>query len=128
MRKVTVTIALLIAVLTTLATPLAAQTAGLTLTTPYPGLTVEPGDTAEFDLLLSAPSTATVSLAVEGVPEGWTASFRGGGFVVNQVTAGTAEAPELTLNVIVPTGTADGSFPLTIVAKVRPAQPPSRSR
>ena len=117
MRKVTVTIALLIAVLTTLATPLAAQTAGLTLTTPYPGLTVEPGDTAEFDLLLSAPSTATVGLAVEGVPEGWTASFRGGGFVVNQVTAGTAEAPELTLNVIVPTGTADGSFPLTIVAE-----------
>jgi uncharacterized membrane protein len=117
MRKVTVTIALLIAVLTTLATPLAALTAGLTLTTPYPGLTVEPGDTAEFGLLLSAGSPATVGLTVEGVPEGWTASFRGGGFVVNQVTAGTAEAPELTLNVIVPTGTADGSFPLTVVAE-----------
>ena len=116
MRKVTVTIALFIAVLTTLATPLAALTAGLTLTTPYPGLTVEPGDTAEYDLLISAPSPATVGLAVEGVPEGWTASFRGGGFVVNQVTAGTAEAPELALSVIVPTGTADGSFPLMVVA------------
>ncbi len=52
MRKVTVTIALFIAVLSVLATPLAAQTpSGLTLTTPYPGLTVEPGDTAEFDLI-----------------------------------------------------------------------------
>ena len=117
MRKVTVTVALLIAVLSALATPLAAQTAsGLTLTTPYPGLTVEPGDTAEFDLLLSATSTAAVDLSVNGVPEGWTANFRGGGFVVNQVTAGTAEAPDLTLSVIIPTGTADGSFPLTVTA------------
>ena len=60
MRKVTVTVALFIAVLSALATPLAAQTdtgqtgSGLTLTTPYPGLTVEPGDTASFDLLLTA--------------------------------------------------------------------------
>ncbi len=117
MRKVTVTAALLIAVLSSLATPLAAQTvSGLTLTTPYPGLTVEPGDTASFDLLLSAASTTTVDLSVDGVPEGWTASFRGGGFVVNQVTAGTDEAPDLSLNVIIPTGTTDGSFPLTIDA------------
>jgi uncharacterized membrane protein len=117
MRKVTVTVALFIAVLSALATPLAAQTAtGLTLTTPYPGLTVEPGDTASFDLLLTATSTTTVDLSVDGVPDGWTANFRGGGFVVNQVTAGTDEAPDLTLSVIVPTGTADGSFPLTVSA------------
>ena len=122
MRKVTVTVALFIAVLSALATPLAAQTdtgqtdTALTLTTPYPGLTVEPGDTASFDLLLSATSTTTVDLSVNGVPDGWTASFRGGGFVVNQVTAGTEEAPDLTLSVIIPTGTADGSFPLTIAA------------
>ncbi|HKY48993.1 MAG TPA: NEW3 domain-containing protein [Acidimicrobiia bacterium] len=122
MRKVTVTVALFIAVLSALATPLAAQTdtgqtgSGLTLTTPYPGLTVEPGDTASFDLLLTAAGTTTVDLSVDGVPEGWTASFRGGGFVVNQVTAGTDEAPDLTLSVIIPTGTADGSFPLTVSA------------
>lgn len=117
MRKVMVTVALFIAVLSALATPLAAQTeSGVTLTTPYPGLTVEPGDTASFDLLLSAASTTTVDLSVDGVPDGWTASFRGGGFVVNQVTAGTDEPPDLSLNVIIPTGTADGSFPLTIGA------------
>jgi uncharacterized membrane protein len=121
MRKVTVTVALFIAVLSALATPLAAQTdtgeteTGLTLTTPYPGLTVEPGDTASFDLLLTATSTTTVDLSVDGVPDGWTANFRGGGFVVNQVTAG-AEVPDLTLSVIIPTGTPDGSVPLTISA------------
>jgi len=123
MRKVTVTVALFIAVLSALATPLAAQTdtgqtdTGLTLTTPYPGLTVEPGDTASFDLALSATASTTVDLSVDGVPDGWTASFRGGGFVVNQVTAGTEEAPDLTLSVIIPTGTADGSFPLTVAAE-----------
>src|SRR5688572_29010372 len=117
MRKVTVTVALLIAVLSALATPLAAQTeSGLTLTTPYPGLTVEPGDTATFNLVLSAGAATTVDHSVDGVPEGWTASFRGGGFVVNQVTAGTAEPPDLSLTVIVPAGTADGTFPLTIGA------------
>jgi uncharacterized membrane protein len=122
MRKVTVTVALFIAVLSALAPPLAAQTdtgqtdAGLTLTTPYPGLTVEPGDTASFDLLFTAASPTTVDLSVDGVPDGWTANFRGGGFVVNQVTAGTAEAPDLTLSVIIPTGTADGNFPLTVSA------------
>jgi uncharacterized repeat protein (TIGR01451 family) len=115
MRKVTVTAALLIAILSSLATPLAAQTgSALTLTTPYPGLTVEPGDTAGFDLALTASSTTTVDLAVTGVPDGWTATFQGGGNVVSQVTARTDEAPELTLNVIVPTGTTDGDYPLTI--------------
>lgn len=122
MRKVTVTVALFIAVLSALATPLAAQTdtgqtaTGLTLTTPYPGLTVEPGDTASFDLLFTAASTTTVDLSVDGVPDGWTANFRGGGFVVNRVTAGPDDPPDLTLSVIIPTGTADGSFPLTVAA------------
>jgi uncharacterized membrane protein len=34
--------------------------------------------------------------------------------VVSQVTAGGEEAPNLRLDVIVPTGTADGTFPLTV--------------
>lgn len=96
--------------------PAAAQTTGLTLTTPYPGLTVEPGDTAGFNLALTADSTSAVSLATDGVPDGWTATFRGAGFVINQVTAGPDLAPELRLDVIVPTGTADGDYPLTINA------------
>jgi uncharacterized membrane protein len=102
--------------LTVAVSPAGAQTTGLTLSTPYPGLTVEPGDTAGFDLSLSADAVGSVGLAVEGVPDGWTATFRGGGFVVNQVTAGPDLAPELRLDVIVPTGTADGDYPLTVTA------------
>lgn len=118
MRKVNVAVALAgLVMMSLLASTATAQTAsGLTLTTPYPGLTVEPGDTAGFDLTLTSDSTASVSLEVEGVPDGWTATFRGGGFVVNQVTASPDAAPELRLDVIVPTGTTDGSYPLTIQA------------
>lgn len=118
MRKVKVAVALAGLFLVSLvAAPATAQTAGgLTLTTPYPGLTVEPGDTAGFDLSLTATSTTSVSLAVEGVPEGWTATFRGGGFVVGQVTAGLEAAPDLRLDVIVPTETTEGDYPLTIEA------------
>lgn len=118
MRKVKVAAALAgLFSVSLLAAPATAQTAsGLSLTTPYPGLTVEPGDTAGFDLSLTSTSTTSVSLAVEGVPEGWTATFHGGGFVVSQVTAGSDEAPELSLDVIVPTETTDGDYPLTIEA------------
>ncbi|HEY7565840.1 MAG TPA: NEW3 domain-containing protein [Acidimicrobiia bacterium] len=118
MRKVKVAAALAgLIVISLLAAPASAQTSsGLTLTTPYPGLTVEPGDTAGFDLVLTATATTTVSLSVDGVPDGWTATFHGGGFVVSQVTAGPDAAPELSLDVIVPTETTDGEYPLSLEA------------
>ncbi|HEX5722240.1 MAG TPA: NEW3 domain-containing protein [Acidimicrobiia bacterium] len=102
--------------LVAVSSPAAAQTTSFSLSTPYPGLTVEPGDTAGFDLALSADSTAAVNLAVDGVPEDWIATFRGAGFVINQVTVGPELAPELRLDVIVPSGTADGDYPMTITA------------
>jgi uncharacterized membrane protein len=114
MRKL-VTVALALA-LATFSVPALAQTTGLSVTTAYPGLTVEPGDTAGFDLTLTATATSTVSLEVVGIPDGWTGTFRGGGFVISQVTAGPDLAPEVRLDVIVPTGTADGDYPLTINA------------
>jgi hypothetical protein len=78
MRKVKVAAALAgLFVTGLLAAPATAQTSsGLTLTTPYPGLTVEPGDTAGFDLAVTSTTNTTVSLAVDGVPEGWTARPR----------------------------------------------------
>lgn len=96
--------------------PAGAQTVAVSITTPYPGLTVEPGDSAGFDLALTGESNVTVPLAVDGVPEGWTATFRGGGFVVNQVTVGPDLESELRLDVLVPAGTAEGDYPMTINA------------
>ncbi|MCA1736337.1 MAG: hypothetical protein LC739_09535 [Actinobacteria bacterium] len=114
--KKPLTVALALAAAAWLALPALAQTVGLAVTTAYPGLTVEPGDTAGFDLTITATTNSTVALAVEGIPEGWTGTFRGGGFVISQVTAGPELQPEVRLDVIVPTGTADGDYPLTITA------------
>jgi uncharacterized membrane protein len=119
MRQVTRVIALTLAVSAILATPAAAQTAtALIVTTPYPGVTVDSGDTAQFGLVVEAPNRRVVDLSVDGVPDGWTAIFRGGGSVVNQVsTDPDAEAPpELRLDVNVPAGTAEGEYEMTVRA------------
>ncbi len=116
MRKLA-SVALVVGMVALIAIPAGAQTtAGVSATTQYPGLTVEPGDTASFDLVLNAPAVTTAALSVDGVPEGWTATFRGGGFVVNQVSAGPDLVPEISLDVLVPAGTAEGEYPLTINA------------
>jgi uncharacterized membrane protein len=69
-----------------------------------------------FELAVAAPALAPVALTVDGVPEGWTASFRGGGFEVDSVTAGPGLEPELTFDVTVPTTATEGDYPMTITA------------
>jgi uncharacterized membrane protein len=117
MRKVTCVIALTMTVLAVLAAPVVAQTAtGLTISTPFPGVTTDAGSTAPFDLFVEAETRRTVDLAVEGVPEGWTATFRGGGIAVSQVATNPDAPPELRLDVIIPTGTAEGDYAMTVTA------------
>ena len=57
---------------------------GLEVTTPYPAVAVAPGTKVSFDLTVDSSRAANVSLALGGVPEGWTASLLGGGFVYNR--------------------------------------------
>ena len=49
--------------------PVAAATA-FNLTTPYPAVTVQPGNTVTFDLDVSVPTPERVGLAVSGTPIG----------------------------------------------------------
>ncbi len=97
-------------------TPTTLPATALTVSTPFPSVAVEPGDQVSFVLTVAAPSQVAVALAVEGVPEGWTAAFRGGGFEVDSVTAGPGLVPELTFDVTVPTSATEGDFPMTITA------------
>lgn len=87
----------------------------LTMTTPYPRVAVEAGDQASYNLTITAPQPTDVSLEAAGLPEGWTATFRGGGFEVDGVTA-SATAPELTFDVNVPPETSEGTFDITVTA------------
>jgi uncharacterized membrane protein len=82
--------------------------ASVTISTPYPAVSVEPGNTASFDLDVASDPKRRVNLRVTGVPDGWSASIRGGGFVVNGVVVGPSNPPEVKLDVDVPADAANG--------------------
>lgn len=89
--------------------------AQLGITTPYPRVAVEAGDSASFDLAVTAPEPTDVALEATQLPEGWTATFRGGGFEIDGVTAGPT-APEVSLDVSVPVDTEEGTYDFGVSA------------
>ena len=94
----------------------AAQDAPVSITTPYPAVAVEPGETATFNLTVTAPTPTPVPLEVTGLPDGWTATLRGGGFVVDGVLAQAEAPPALTLDVDVPAEAEEGEYPIAVSA------------
>ncbi|MCU0484275.1 MAG: NEW3 domain-containing protein [Chloroflexi bacterium] len=86
----------------------------LSVTTPYPAVSVAPGTKASFNLSVAAAEPRRVDLAVAGVPDGWTASLRGGGFVVTGVQAAADEPAEVRLDVTVPADAAARTYRLTV--------------
>jgi len=96
--------------------PITGAAGGLTVTTPYPAIVVEPGSTANFELTVAANAGTTVSLSADGVPTGWTTRFLGAGTTVDSVYIGTAKAPGLSFAVEVPSDAASGSKTITVNA------------
>ena len=95
----------------------AAQQAGLAVTTPYPSVAVQPGSSVELDLDVAAVQPELVTLSVSGAPTGWSTTLRGGGFVISAVTVGPADPDmEASLEVSVPPDAAPGEYPLTVQA------------
>ena len=84
--------------------PAALAADALSLTTPFPAVSVSPGNRVSFNLSVKTSQTARVDLSLSGVPSSWTATLHGGGFVVSAVqTAGTA-ATEVRLDIPLPEG------------------------
>ena len=90
----------------------------LEISTPYPGVSLQPGASASFQIDLTTTTARQVDLAVSGAPTGWTAALHGGGFTVSSVWVPTdkAKAPEVKLDVKVPEGAPDGTTHLTVTA------------
>ena len=88
---------------------------GLTLTTPYPGVTVSPGTQVSFDLSLATTNPARIDLAVTGAPASWKATLHGGVFVVGAVENDGDKATTVRLDVDVPDD-ATGSARLVVTA------------
>ena len=96
--------------------PVAAAAATFNVSTPYPAVTVQPGNTVTFDLDVTVPSPRRVDLVVSGTPSGWTAAIRGGGNIINSVYAGGSTAASAQLSVVVPAAATPGSSTITITA------------
>ena len=86
------------------------------MSTPYPAVTIEPGNTVTFNLDVSVPKPERVGLQVSGTPSGWTAYVRGGGNIVNSIFAGGTTAATIDLSVTVPASATPGTTHLTVTA------------
>jgi uncharacterized membrane protein len=99
---------------TTLALAPAAVAAGLTLTTPYPSVSVAPGSKVSFPIAVAGNANEQVAVSVSGVPADWTATLRGGGYVVRGVQTDSTGGATVTLDVQVPATASDGVSTLTV--------------
>lgn len=105
---------LTLGLLATLA-PAASAVGVLTLTTPYPAVTVSPDSRVSFELSIDTDDPARVDLEVAGVPASWTAAMHGGGFVVDAVQTDGGDATTVRLDVDVPAD-ATGTTRITVRA------------
>lgn len=93
-----------------------AASAAVSLTTPYPAVEVQAGETATFQLRVTSDPPGRVDLSVSEVPRGWQATLRGDGQVVTGVMAGRQNAPELELEVKIPPDARPGSQSVVVTA------------
>jgi uncharacterized membrane protein len=94
--------------------PVAAQT-GLTITTPFPAVSVQPGESVSFDLTVSAEGPSRVALSLDGLPDGWTGSLSGGGNEVQGVFVDSDAPATVTLALDVPDEVDPGVVPVTVI-------------
>lgn len=94
--------------------PAALAVGTLTLTTPYPALTVSPDSRVSVDISVDTDDPARIDLALSGVPATWTASLFGGGYTVSAVQATGEDPTDVRLDVDVP---ADATGTTRIVVK-----------
>ena len=92
------------------------EAADLVVSTPYPSVVSQPGSLVKFDLSLTAPAVSVAHVSVDQLPTGWTTTLRGGGFVVNAVTAAPDTPGKVTVEVNVPADAAAGDYPMEVIA------------
>jgi uncharacterized repeat protein (TIGR01451 family) len=88
----------------------------LSLTTPFPAVSVSPGNRVSFNLSVKTSASARVGLSLSGVPSSWTATLHGGGFVVSAVQTSGTDATEVRLDIDVPAD-ATGTTRITVTAE-----------
>lgn len=98
------------------ATPAAAQT-GLNITTPFPAVSVQPGESVSFDVSITAGEPTRATLSVDGLPDGWHGSLSGGGNEVQGVFVTPGAPATVTLAIDVADDAAADVVPVTVNAR-----------
>ena len=93
----------------------ATYAADLSVTTPYPSVSVAPGSKVNFDITIKANAGQQVALAVSGLPGSWKATLRGGGYVINAVQTDASGQATAQLEVEVPAAARNGVTRFSLV-------------
>lgn len=89
----------------------------LTVSTTYPGVEVGIGESVSLPIKLHITDQPdTVSLTMKEIPEGWTATFRGGGRTINSVYVDPSNDVSVDLKLDPPADVAAGTYNFTIAA------------
>lgn len=105
------------------AQPPAVATNQLTLFTAYPGEVVGIGESATLNLTLQASSVAqTVQLEMKQIPDGWTATFQGGGHIVDSVYVEPGKDATVSLRLDQPANVKPGTYNFDVLAKSQNTQ------
>jgi uncharacterized membrane protein len=89
--------------------------AGLSITTPFPSVIVQPGADVQFELTISAQEPVRVDVTLEGLPDGWSASLSGGGNEVQGAFVDADSPATLTLTLDVAPDAASEPVTVTVV-------------
>jgi len=91
---------------------------GLTIFTRYPAQEVAIGENTTFDLKLrTGTSPQTVRLNVQNLPEGWTATFRGGGKVIRAAYVEPGDDTSLNLRIELPEDVQADTYRFSVIAR-----------
>lgn len=86
------------------------------MSTQYPTIEVEPGQSVTFDLDLRSKSGERVALSVTDAPKGWQVSLRGGGSHIGAVYVAPKSSPSVEVEVQVPAKATPGTHTVEVAA------------
>jgi uncharacterized membrane protein len=90
----------------------------LAVFTDYPSQVIGLGETVSFPLKLRTETKSqVVQLKTQGLPDGWTVTFRGGGNIVNSVYVDAFTDASVDMSVEPPADVAAGDYKFTVLAQ-----------
>ena len=92
---------------------------GIVLSTPYPGVSVQPGETVHFPLQIRNEGSADqkVELVLVSAPKDWPAVFKGGEMVIHQVLVPGGKEENVDFQIVVPAEAKPGSYDFSLEAQ-----------